>query len=132
MAGFFFFQISAFCFGRDLTLPDIRPARYKGRHSLCSGNVMAARYFEAMQCFNLIAPERLAEALKIADGRVGLRPFQEGCDSGLMEIVFSVPDDQFRWFRLVLRKMAEKYERHKSGAAVLPQLEFAALPDSPK
>ncbi len=31
-----------------------------------------------------------------------------------MEIVFSVPDEQFWWFRLVLRKMAEKYERHKS------------------
>ncbi len=69
---------------------------------------MAARYLEAMQCLKLIAPERLAEALKIADARVGLLSFQEGCDSHLMEVVFSVPDDQFRWFRLVLRKMAEK------------------------
>jgi hypothetical protein len=31
---------------------------------------------------------------------------------------------------LVLRKMAEKYERHKSDAAVLPQLEFAAPRDA--
>jgi hypothetical protein len=31
-----------------------------------------------------------------------------------MQIVFSVPDEQFWWFRLVLRKMADKYERHKS------------------
>jgi hypothetical protein len=76
---------------------------------------MVARYLEAMQGLNLIAPERLAEALEIADARVGLRTFQEGCDSALMEIVFSVPDDQFRWFRLVLRKMAERYERHKSA-----------------
>ena len=74
---------------------------------------MATRYLEAMQCLNRIAPERLAEALKIADARVGLQSFQEGCDCGLMETVFSVPEDQFRWFRLVLRKMAEKYERHK-------------------
>jgi hypothetical protein len=91
---------------------------------------MAARYLEAMQCLNLIAPERLAEALKIADARVGLQSFQEGCDPRLMEVVFSVPDEQFRWFRLVLRKMAEKYERHKSDAAVLPQLEFAAPRDA--
>jgi hypothetical protein len=76
---------------------------------------MAAHYLEAMQCLNLIAPERLAEALGIADARVGLRSFQEGCEPALMEIVFSVPDDQFRWFRLVLRKMAEKYERRKSA-----------------
>jgi len=68
----------------------------------------------------------LADALRIADARVGLQSFQEGCDSRLMEVVFSVPDDQFRWFRLVLRKMAEKYERQKSGAAVLPQLEMDA------
>ena len=98
-------------------------------HSFCSGHVMAARYLEAMQCLNLIAPERLAEALKIADARVGLQSFQEGCDSRLMEVVFSVPDEQFPWFRLVLRKMAERYERQKSGAAVLPQLEFAAPRD---
>ena len=91
---------------------------------------MAARYLEAMQCLNLIAPERLAEALKIADARVGLQAFQEGCDSRLMEVVFSVPDDQFRWFRLVLRKMAEKYERHKSVPAVLPQLAIAAPRDT--
>jgi hypothetical protein len=76
---------------------------------------MATRYLEAIQCLNLLAPERLGEALQIANGRVGLRSFQEGCDPRLMEIVFSVPDDQFRWFRLVLRKMAEKYERHKSA-----------------
>jgi len=87
---------------------------------------MATRYLEAIQCLNLIAPGRLADALRIADARVGLQSFQEGCDSRLMEVVFSVPDDQFRWFRLVLRKMAEKYERQKSGAAVLPQLEMDA------
>ena len=75
---------------------------------------MAARYLEAMQCLNLIAPERLAEALRIADARAERQPFQEGCDSGLGEIVSSVPNDQFRWFRLVLRRMAEKYERRKS------------------
>ena len=91
---------------------------------------MAARYLEAMQCLNLIAPERLAEALRIADARVGLQAFQEGCDSRLMEVVFSVPDEQFRWFRLVLRKMAEKYERHKRDAVALPQLEFAAPRDT--
>jgi hypothetical protein len=95
-------------------------------HSFCFIIAMTTRYLEAMQCLNVIAPERLAEALRLADARVGLQSFQEGCDSRLMEVVFSVPDDQFRWFRLVLRKMAEKYERHKSGAAVLPQLEFAA------
>jgi len=83
-----------------------------------------------MQRLNLIAPERLAEALRIADARVGLQSFQEGCDSRLMEVVFSVPDDQFRWFRLVLRKMAERYERQKSDAPVLPQLEFTAPHDS--
>ena len=75
---------------------------------------MADRYLEAVQCLNRIAPECFAEALETADARAGLRSFQEGCDPGLMEIVFSVPDDQFWWFRLVLRKMAEKYERHKS------------------
>jgi hypothetical protein len=75
---------------------------------------MADRYPEAVQCLNLIAPERFAEALETADARAGLRPFQEGRDPVLMEIVFSVPDEQFLWFRLVLRKMAEKYERHKS------------------
>jgi len=77
-------------------------------------NTMAARYLEAMQCLNLIAPERLAEALKIADARVGRQSFQEGCDSGLVKMVSSVPNDQFRWFRLVLRRMAEKYERRTS------------------
>jgi len=75
---------------------------------------MADRYLEAVQCLNLIAPERLAEALETADARAGLRSFQEGRDPRLMEIVFSVPDEQFWWFRLVLREMAEKYERHKS------------------
>ncbi|HYU70667.1 MAG TPA: hypothetical protein VEL09_15190 [Burkholderiales bacterium] len=105
-------------------------ARQTPGHGFCWGNGMAARYLEAMQCLNLIAPERLAEALRIADARVGLQSFQEGCDSRLKEVVFSVPDDQFRWFRLVLRKMAEKYERHKNGAAVLPQLEFAASRDT--
>ena len=75
---------------------------------------MAARYLEAMQCLNLIAPERLGEALKIADARVERQSFQEGCDSGLVKMVSSVPNDQFRWFRLVLRRMAEKYERRKS------------------
>jgi len=48
-------------------------------------DAMAARYLEAMQCLNLIAPERLAEALKIADARVGRQSFQEGCDSGLVK-----------------------------------------------
>ena len=75
---------------------------------------MPTRYLEAMQCLDLIAPERLAEAHRIADARAGLQSFQEGCDSRLMEIVFSVPHDQFRWFRIVLRKMAERHERRKS------------------
>jgi len=83
-----------------------------------------------MQCLHLIAPERLSEVLKVADGRAGLRSFQEGCDSRLMEVVFSVPDNQFRWFRVVLRKMAERHERQKSGVAVLPQPEFAAPLDA--
>ena len=71
-----------------------------------------ARYLEAVQCLNLIAPKRLPEALKIADARAGLRSLSEGWDSALLEIVFSVPDEQFRWFRLVLRKKSEKYERN--------------------
>jgi len=82
---------------------------------------MVARYLEAIQCLNLIAPESLGEALEIADGRVGLRSFQEGCDPVdpvLMEIVLSVPDDQFRWFLLVLRRMSEKYKRKKSAPAL--------------
>ena len=87
---------------------------------------MAVRYLEAMQCLNLIAPERLAGALRIADARAGLQSFQEGCDSRLMEVVSSIPDDQFRWFRLVLRRMAERYERQKIDATVLPQVEFSA------
>ena len=74
---------------------------------------MADRYLEAVQCLDLIAPERFAEALETADARAGLRSFQEGRDPALMEIVFSVPDEQFWWFRLVLRKMADKYERHR-------------------
>ena len=74
---------------------------------------MADRYLEAVQCLDLIAPERFAEALETADSRAGLRSFQEARDPALMEIVFSVPDEQFWWFRLVLRKMADKYERHK-------------------
>ena len=82
-------------------------------HSSCSRNVMADRYLEAVQCLDLIAPERFAEALETADARAGLRSVQEGRDPALMEIVFSVPDEQFWWFRLVLRKMADKYERHK-------------------
>ena len=91
---------------------------------------MAVRYLEAMQCLNLIAPERLAGALRIADARAGLQSFQEGCDSRLMEIVSSIPDDQFRWFRLVLRRMAERYERQKIDAAVLSQVEFSAPRDA--
>jgi len=87
---------------------------------------MVVRYLEAMQCLNLIAPERLAGALRIADARAGLQSFQEGCDSRLMEVVSSIPDDQFRWFRLVLRRMAERYERQKIDATVLPQVEFSA------
>ena len=86
----------------------------RGGHGSCSENVMADRYLEAAQCLNLIAPERFAEALDIADARAGLRSSQEGRDPALMEIVFSVPDEQFWWFRLVLRRMAEKYERHTS------------------
>ena len=74
---------------------------------------MADRYLEAIQHLNRIAPERFAEALEAADARAGLRSFQEGRDPALMEIVFSVPDEQFWWFRLVLRRMADKYERHK-------------------
>ena len=74
---------------------------------------MADRYLEAVQCLDLIAPERFAEALETADARAGLRSFQEGRDPALVEIVFSVPDEQFWWFRLVLRRMADKYERHK-------------------
>jgi hypothetical protein len=75
---------------------------------------MATRYLEAMQCLNGIRPEGLSEALRIADGRAGLGPSQ-GCDSRLMEIVSSVPDGQFRWFRLVLRRMSEKYDRRKNA-----------------
>jgi len=81
---------------------------------------MAARYLEAMQCLNLIAPEHLADALKIADARVARQSFQEGCDSGLAKMVSSVPNDQFRWFRLVLERMAEKYERGKSIPPAAP------------
>ena len=99
-------------------------------HSFCFIIIMATRYLEAMQCLNLIAPERLAEALRIADARIGLQSFLQGCDSRLAEVVFSVPDDQFRWFRVVLRKMAERHERQKSGVAVLPQPEFAAPLDA--
>ena len=73
---------------------------------------MADRYLEAVQCLDLIAPERFAEALETADARAGLRSLSEGWDSALLEIVFSVPDEQFQWFRLVLRKKSEKYERN--------------------
>jgi len=72
-----------------------------------------ARYVEAIQCLSQIAPERLLDALKIADARAGLRPFQV-CDSALWEIVFSVPDEQFPWFRLVLCGRLQKYELQKS------------------
>ena len=102
---------------RGLTLPSIwpRPTRPQGEgHSSCYENIMADRYLEAVQCLNRIEPERFAEALETADTRAGLRSFQEGRDPALVEIVFSVPDEQFWWFRLVLRKMAEKYERHRS------------------
>jgi hypothetical protein len=75
---------------------------------------MADRYLEAVRCLNRIAPERFAEALDTADARAGLRSSQEGRDPALVEIVSSVPGEQFWWFRLVLRKMAEKYERHRS------------------
>ena len=83
---------------------------------------MADQYLEAVQCLNRIAPERLAEALETADARAGLRSSQEGRDPALLDIVFSVPDQQFWWFRLVLRKMAEKYERHKSIVAAYRKL----------
>jgi hypothetical protein len=43
----------------------------------------------------------------------GLRSFQEGRDPALMEIVFSVPDEQFPWFRLVLYGRLQKYELQK-------------------
>ena len=88
---------------------------------------MATPYLEAMQCLNLIAPERSTEALEIADARVGLRSFQEGCDPSLMEVIFSVPDEQFRWFRLVLRRMCGKYERQKGA---LPSYGELNLPHS--
>jgi hypothetical protein len=69
---------------------------------------MADRYLEAVQCLNLIAPERFAEALEIADARAGLRSFQEGRDPALMEIVFSVPDEQFSVVPLsAVRKVAK-------------------------
>jgi len=74
---------------------------------------MADRYLEAVQCLNLIAPERFAEALETVDARAGLRSFQEGRDPALMEIVFSVPDEQFPWFRLVLYGRLQKYELQK-------------------
>jgi hypothetical protein len=71
---------------------------------------MVTRYFKATQCLNSIPSERSPEALKIADARAGLRPLQ-GCDSALLETVFSVPDDEFRWFhQTALRLKAEKYE----------------------
>jgi hypothetical protein len=76
---------------------------------------MAARYLEALQCLNLITPGRLTEALEIADARVGLRPFQEGRDPALMEIVFSVPDEQLPWFRLMLLGKYEKYESRQNA-----------------
>ena len=41
---------------------------------------MADRYLEAVQCLDLIAPERFEEALETADSRAGLRSFQEGRD----------------------------------------------------
>src|SRR6266581_1309075 len=113
--------------------PDLLPVAGRGmrylayevqqvRHSSCSRIVMADRYLEAVQCLDLIAPERFAEALETADARAGLRSFQEGRDPALMEIVFSVPDEQFWWFRLVLRRMAEKYERHNSIVAAYRKL----------
>lgn len=48
---------------------------------------MVTRYFEAIQCLNSVARERSPEALKCCDARAGRRPFQ-GCDSGLLGIVF--------------------------------------------
>jgi hypothetical protein len=107
----------------------------KGEQGKFAGVNIMARYVEAIQSLNLIAPERLPEALAVADARAGLRSVQ-GCDSALLEIVFSVPDEQFRWFRLVLRKMSERYERNKPGgsgpylAAVLPWLALLVV-DSP-
>lgn len=71
---------------------------------------MVTRYLLAEQCLNRIAAERSSEALKITDARTGQQSFQ-GYDSALFEIVFSVPDDEFRWFRLALSLKAEKYER---------------------
>jgi len=48
-------------------------------HSFCFIIIMATRYLEAMQCLNLIAPERLAEALRravIRAWRKSFFPFQ--------------------------------------------------------
>jgi hypothetical protein len=73
-----------------------------------------ARHLEAVQCLNLITPGRLAEALEIAYFRAGLRPFQEGYDPAVMEIVFTVPDELFPWFRMVLEGRLEKYERRSA------------------
>jgi len=71
---------------------------------------MVTRCLIAEQCLNRIAAERSSEALKIADARSGQQSFQ-GCDSSLLEIVFSVPDPEFWWFRLALSLKSEKYER---------------------
>ncbi len=70
---------------------------------------MVTRYFEAIQCLNSVARERSPEALKCCDARAGRRPFQ-GCDSGLLGIVFLVPDGQVPWFHLALKLKAKKYE----------------------
>jgi hypothetical protein len=70
---------------------------------------MVTRYLTAMQCLDRIAGEYSSEALQIVDARAGQR-FIQGCDSALLEIVFSVLDEEFNWFRLVLRFKAEKYK----------------------
>src|SRR5258708_631332 len=85
-------SICCFYLGRDLTVPSIWPGATRGGHSSCSENIMADRYLEAVQCLNLIAPERFAQALDIADARAGLRSFQQGRDPAIMEILLSAPD----------------------------------------
>jgi hypothetical protein len=70
---------------------------------------MATNYFTAMQRLGSITAEHSSEALQIADARSGQR-FDQGFDSALLEIIFSVPDDEFNYFRLLLRRKAQKYE----------------------
>ena len=106
--------MGGFFLGRGLTLPDIRPSLQNTRGGQVAGAISWPVTLKLIQCLNLVNPERSPEALKVADARAGLRSFQ-GCDPALLEIVFSVPADQFRWFRLVLRRKAKRYDRQKSA-----------------